>query len=267
MADQISVDGMTVGGVADLVGVSVRTLHHWDQTGLVVPSGRTRSGYRSYSHEDLGRVYRVLVYRELGFSLSSIAAILDDPDTDTAHQLGDQRRMLEERIERLQRMAAAVDSLQVRKQSGAVLTAQEQSEIFGRGWRPEWSDEAQERWAGTEQWREFEERAESLSPEERIALGDAGVALFAEMADAKRAGVVATSSVGIALAERHREMLGVMWACTPSMHAVLGRMFVDDPRFRAGIDEIEDGLSSWLANAIFAAAQARGVDPLRARWE
>lgn len=267
MTDRIAAEGMSVGTIADLVGVSVRTLHHWDQAGLVVPSGRTRAGYRSYSHEDLGRIQRVLVYRELGFSLSSITEILDAPGADATEQLVEQRRLLEERIARLRRMSAAVEALLARKRTGAALSAQEQAEIFGRSWRPEWAVEAQERWAGTAQWREFEERAATLSSEERIALGEAATALFAEMADAKRSGVEATSPAGVALAERHRAMLGTWWACTPAMHAVLGRMFVDDPRFRAGIDEVEGGLSGWLASAIFAAARARGIDPLRAEWE
>ncbi|MDL9980406.1 MerR family transcriptional regulator [Microbacterium sp. ASV49] len=267
MTRPIAADGMTVGTIAELVGVSVRTLHHWDQTGLVVPSGRTAAGYRSYSHEDLGRVHRVMVYRELGFSLASIAAILDDPDAEGTEQLREHRRLLAARISDLRRMAVAVDELLDRKEKGEALTAREQTEIFGRTWRQEWAEEAQERWGGTEQWRQFEERAEALSSEERVALGEAGAELFEEMADAKRSGVEASGPAGIALADRHREMLGSMWACTPSMHAVLGRMFVDDPRFRAEFDEIEDGLSGWIAAAIFAAARVRGIDPRRARWE
>lgn len=89
-------DSLTVGTVADLVGVSVRTLHHWDEIGLVKPSGRTPAGYRSYSSDDVGRLHRVLVYRELGFGLAAIAELLDDPEVYEEQHLRAQRRLLEE---------------------------------------------------------------------------------------------------------------------------------------------------------------------------
>lgn len=267
MSDDRASDGMTVGAVADIVGVSVRTLHHWDQIGLVVPSARTDGGYRQYSHDDLGRIHRVLVYRELGFALTAIGGILDEAGADPVEQLSAQQQLLADRIERLQHMSTAVDALLERKRGGPVLTVEEQSELFGRDWRPQWADEAEERWGTTSEWRAFETSARALSSGDRTALGDAGTALFAEIAEAKRAGLLADGAEGIALAERHRAMLAEMWPCTPSMHAVIGRTFVDDPRFRAGLDEIDPGLSRWFAEAVFAAARAHGIDPRRAQWE
>jgi len=78
---------LTVGQVAGLVGVSVRTLHHWDEIGLVVPSARSWAGYRLYGPDDVARIHRVLVYRETGMPLAEVARILDDPDVDaTAHR-------------------------------------------------------------------------------------------------------------------------------------------------------------------------------------
>ncbi|MFG1898194.1 MerR family transcriptional regulator [Micromonospora zamorensis] len=94
--EQVSQE-LTVGDVASLVGVSVRTLHHWDAVGLVQPRGRTPGGYRAYSAVDVGRIHRVLVYQELGFALTKIAALLDDPAVDETEQLQQQRRLLEER--------------------------------------------------------------------------------------------------------------------------------------------------------------------------
>lgn len=136
---------LTVGMVSDLVGVSVRTLHHWDQIGLVPPTSRTSAGYRSYTAEDVSRIHRVLVYRELGFSLSAITELLDDPDLDEVQHLREQQRLLRTQIAELQRTAEAVDQVLARREAGVTLTAQEQAEIFGRGWRQDWADEAQER--------------------------------------------------------------------------------------------------------------------------
>lgn len=117
---------LTVGEVASLVGISVRTLHHWDSVGLVHPHGRTNSGYRTYSRSDVERIHRVLVYKELGFSLTEIASLLDDPAVSELAQLRQQRRLLAERIERLQRMADALDgvlsSLSAGRQNATALT-------------------------------------------------------------------------------------------------------------------------------------------------
>lgn len=97
----------TVGEVSRIVGVSVRALHHYDEIGLVVPSGRTPAGYRSYSGADVERLHRVLLYRELGFTLEEIATLLDDPDVDALAHLRRQRELLDDRINRLHQMVAA----------------------------------------------------------------------------------------------------------------------------------------------------------------
>jgi len=68
---------LTVGQVAEQLGVTVRTLHHYDEIGLVVPSDRTGAGYRLYGGEDITRLQQVVVYRRLGFALGEIAALLD----------------------------------------------------------------------------------------------------------------------------------------------------------------------------------------------
>src|SRR5690349_15133267 len=96
----------TVGKVAELAGVSVRTLHHYDEIGLLEPSERSASGYRLYSAADLRRLQRILFYRELDLDLALIADILDDPAV--AH-LADQRRLLVERIGRYQAMVDVID--------------------------------------------------------------------------------------------------------------------------------------------------------------
>ena len=99
---------MNVGQVAAAAGVSVRTLHHWDAVGLLVPSGRTASGYRTYSPDDLERLRQVLTYRELEFSLDDVRRLLDDPEVDALDHLRRQQALLADRIARLQSVAALV---------------------------------------------------------------------------------------------------------------------------------------------------------------
>lgn len=258
---------LTVGEVADLVGISVRTLHHWDSVGLVRPRGRTSAGYRTYSAVEVERVHRVLVYQEIGFGLAKIAALLDDPEVDEVSQLHAQRRLLDERIGRLTRMAGALDQVLASRASGTTLTAQRQAEIFGRGWREDWADEAKDRWGDSAEWTQFEQNVGVLSESDRRALQASGEALYAEIATAKRSGVVPGSAEADRLAERHRDMIGQMFSCTHSMQVCLGRLYVSDARFRAFFSEREPGLAEWLSEVVEANARRHGIDPDRAVWE
>ncbi|SIN86178.1 MerR family transcriptional regulator [Agromyces cerinus] len=258
---------LTVGEVASLVGISVRTLHHWDSVDLVQPHGRTAGGYRAYSATDVERIHRVLVYQELGFSLRKIAALLDDPAVDEAAQLRQQRILIEERIGRLRQMAEAVDQVLASRADGKTLTAQQQAEIFGRGWREDWAEEARQRWGASDEWAQFERNAVKLSEADRERIRDDGEALYLELADAKRSGVVPGSDSADRLAEQHRAMVGHLFDCTHSMQVCLGQHYVGDERFKAYLDDVEPGLSEWLVEVINANARRNGVDPDRAVWE
>src|SRR5690348_7264097 len=99
-------EALPVGSVSRLTGVTVRTLHHYDRIGLLVPGERSGAGYRLYDRADLDRLTRILCYRELGFGLEQIAELLRD-DADPAAHLHRQRVLVRQRIERLQAVAAA----------------------------------------------------------------------------------------------------------------------------------------------------------------
>lgn len=257
---------LTIGEVASLVGISVRTLHHWDSVGLVQAQARTTGGYRAYSAADVERVHRVLVYRELGFSLTKIAALLDDPAVDETAQLRQQRGLLEERIGRLRRMVDAVDQVLASHATGATLTAQQQAEVFGQHWREDWAEEAHERWGGSEEWAQFEKNAAALSDTGRARMREDGEALYSALAEAKRSGVAPSGDAANRLAEEHRAMIGQLFSCTHSMQVCLGRLYVRDERFNAHFHDREPGLAEWLSEAIDANARRHGVDPDRATW-
>lgn len=262
-----SEDGLTVGAVAGLVGVSVRTLHHWDEVGLVRPSGRTWADYRVYSRDDVARIHRVLVYREVGIPLARIGAILDDPEADEAAHLQRQRALLTERISRLQEMVSAVDAMMEADMSNTPLSAAEMGEIFGTDWNPDYQAEAQERWGDTEQWSQAQQRQAGMKREDWEQVKAETDALEADLADAAARRVEPGSDEANALAERHRASIDQWYDCTHSMHACLGRMYLADPRFTAHYDERRPGLAQWLHDAIAANARAHGVDPTTATWE
>ncbi|MEU6426593.1 MerR family transcriptional regulator [Microbispora sp. NPDC046973] len=266
-AGQDGSDGLTVGRAGALVGVSVKTLHHWDAIGLVRPSGRTWAGYRVYSGDDVARIHRVLVYRELGFPLAEIGRILDDPGADARDHLRRQRTLLVERISRLRKMVGAVDRMLGASSTVMRLTPEEQVEIFGDDWEPVWVDEAEDRWGDSAQWAQYAERAGEMTAEDWKRIAAETDALNADLAAAKRAGVTPGSAAANALAERHRASMSRYFDCTHSMQACIGRMFTADPRFAAHYDAIEPGLAVWLRDTICANAGAHGVDPESATWQ
>ena len=258
---------LTVGAASSLIGVSVRTLHHWDHVGLVSPSGRTSTGYRLYAADDVARIHRVLIYRELGFSLAEVGEILDDPSVNGPAHLERQRALLAERIDHLQQMVCAVDQMMEAQAMNKKLTPQEQSEIFGQDWNPEYQREAEERWGDTNQWEQSQQRATTMSKEDWLRIKADGDQLNQELAQAARDGVEAGTDQANQLAERHRESIAQFYDCTHSMHVLLAGMYTQDPRFTEYYETLEPGLADWLYRAAAENARAHGVDPDTATWQ
>src|ERR1700742_2658429 len=100
---------LTVGRVAGLAGVTVRTLHHYDQIGLVRPSARTAAGYRAYSAGDVERLREVLAYRRLGCGRREVADLVSDPAADAAAHLRRLRGLLLQQRDRTDAMVTAID--------------------------------------------------------------------------------------------------------------------------------------------------------------
>ncbi|MGW1531978.1 MerR family transcriptional regulator [Streptomyces aureus] len=122
---------LTVGRVARLAGVSVRTLHHYDEIGLVRPSARTGSGYRAYAAGDVERLREVLAFRRLGFGLREIADLVDDPATDAVARLHRLRGLLLGQRDRAAAMVSAIDSELEARAMGIRTTPEEQLTVFG----------------------------------------------------------------------------------------------------------------------------------------
>lgn len=132
MAHSRDVDELlTVGRVAELAGVTVRTLHHYDEIGLVRPSARNAAGYRAYSAGDVERLREVLAYRRLGFGLREIADLVDDPATDAVAHLRRLRGLLVEQRDHAAAMVTAIDRELEARAMGIETTPEEQLRVFG----------------------------------------------------------------------------------------------------------------------------------------
>lgn len=246
-------DAKTVGAVAALTGVSVRTLHHYDHIGLVVPSVRTPAGYRGYTDADIERLHLVLVYRSVGMPLDDIRTLLDDPGADALEHLRRQHGLLLEQAERLQSTIKAVEELMNAHRSGIQLTAEEQIEIFGTtAFSEEYAAEAEERWGQSDMWKQSQQRVSQFSKQDWIAIKDEGDALLEALASAKRDGVEPGSSAANALAARHRASIERFYDCGDEMHRNLVQMYLADERFTRYYDDVEPGLAQFLHDIVVA---------------
>ncbi len=243
-----------VKDVARLAGVSVRTLHYYDQVGLLTPHGRSAAGYRIYSEADLLRLQQIVIRRELGFPLEEIRSSLDDPGYDPKAALLAQRRELERRAERTRTMLQAIDSalsvLEGQSQRGATMSTTDMQKLFD-GFDPSaHEEEAEQRWGSTEAFAIAKARTAKYTEADWKVVKAEQAAVYTDLAAALAAGWSAGDARVAALAERHRQVIDRwFYPCDAAMHRNLADLYEGDPRFAANIDRYGAAGSTLLAAA------------------
>ncbi|MYS46826.1 MerR family transcriptional regulator [Streptomyces sp. SID5998] len=252
----------SVGQVSAFAGVTVRTLHHYDKAGLLSPSGRSHAGYRLYSEADLVRLQQILFYRELGFPLDEIAAILADPQANAVNHLRARQKRLSEEIARLQRLAEVAQRAVEVQQTGVTLTPEERFEVFGEiTFDLSYATEAELKWADSRGQREAMARAAAHTKEDwRQLMREAG-AWRAELLAAYDEGEPGDGERAMDLAEEHRLHISRWFtSCPPDMHRRIADDFVADPRAFALVvppSQQRPGLAGWVCKAVHANAARR----------
>jgi DNA-binding transcriptional MerR regulator len=243
----------TVGVVAELAGISVRTLHHYDEVGLLTPSGRSAAGYRLYSAEDLRRLQRILFYRELGLGLDTIAAALTDTTTTDAEHLDRQRARLADRIARDQALVAVIDRELAARRVGITLTPAQQLEVFGSTRLTDSAEEIERRWGGTEQWTQRRDRTAGYGPADWLTIRAEQADIHQRLLDAMRAGQPADSVAVLDLAEEHRLHIARWFHdCDHEIHRELAKAYRANERAGRNYDDMAPGLSQYVHDAIVA---------------
>lgn len=250
---------LSVGQVAGVSGVTVRTLHHYDEIGLLSPDERSPAGYRLYSESDLERLERILFYKELGFPLDDIVTILSDPRAGTADHLRRQHKLLTRRIGRLQAMVSSLEYEMEAQQMGISLTPEERIEIFGDFLDRGYAEEAEERWGGTDAWKQSQRKAAAYTKGDWLKIKQEGGDIERRFVEAMKAGVPSGSAEAMDLAEEHRgQITKWFYDCSHEIHRGLGQMYVDDSRFKARYDGIAPGLAEYSRDAFAANADRHG---------
>lgn len=242
--------------VARIAGISVRTLHHYDEIKLLVPQRRSRAGYRLYVDDDLLRLQQILIGRELGLSLEEIRRSLDDPGFDRRKALLSQRKQLMARASQTQTMIQAVDAALAmldRKKKGGNMDLKK---IFG-GFDPsKYEDEVKERWGDTDAYKESVKRTKNYTEEDWKRLQAEQSDLYKDAFAALKSGVNPSDPKAMDIAERHRLSIDRwFYPCSHAMHEGLASLYETDSRFKENIDKHGEGMTDFLVAAIRANAK------------
>lgn len=243
----------TVGELSKHTGVTIRTLHHYDELGLVQPSSRSAAGYRLYDDADVLRLQQVLFYRELGFPLDEIAAVLDEPGFDRASALREQRQQLLARRTQVDGMIAALDAALASLEEGKTMSSDEIKTLFDGFDHEAYEAEAEQRWGHTDEYKESARRVKGYGKAEWTQLKAESDANYRAFVAAMQAGTPPAAPAVQALVEAHRAHIAKwFYPCSRAIHRGLGEMYVANPRFTANIDRYAAGLAAYLRDAILA---------------
>ncbi|CAH0119770.1 HTH-type transcriptional activator mta [Paenibacillus sp. CECT 9249] len=239
---------MRVKEVADLTGISVRTLHHYDEIGLLTPDGTTEAGYRVYSDDNLETLQQILFFRELGFPLKEIKEIISRPSFDRLEALTMQRRMLLEKRIRVDRMIATIDKTIKHAKGEMEMSNKEKFEGFDFSHNP-YEQEARERW-GDEAVDKSNAKIASMSKAEQEAMGEEMNAIYRKLASLTH--MPPESAEAQAAIQEWYDFLNNMGMGQYSLEAFkgLGQMYVDDVRFTQNIDKFKEGLAVFMRDAM-----------------
>ena len=234
---------MQIKEFAEVTGVSVRTLHYYDEIGLLVPAFvEQNTGYRYYDETSLLRMQEILFYRELDFSLKSIGEILAAPDYNRNKALEEQKKLLMLKKERLERLILAIDDA---VKGEYIMRAFDNSEFES------YKSEVKAKWGQTDAYKEHAEKTKHYSKEKWNDLAEGMNDIFAEFALCMKKGEAASSCEVQNLVKKLQDHISEnYYRCTDEILAGLGQMYVADDRFKSNIDKHAEGTAAFVCAAI-----------------
>jgi DNA-binding transcriptional MerR regulator len=220
----------TVQQVSNLTGVSVRTLHHYDQIGLLKPTKITEAGYRLYDDDALRKLQTILFFRELEFPLKQIGEFLNNPAFDTQKALSDQIRLLELRMEQLEKLISHARQIQ---KTGVIPM---DFSAFDKSKQETYAAEAKKRWGKTDAYKEFEAKTAGQTREQQNAAGDGLMAIFARMGTIRTTDPAAPEAQTL-VKELQDYITAHYYTCTKQILRGLGMMYIAGDEMTANIDK------------------------------
>jgi DNA-binding transcriptional MerR regulator len=233
---------MKVKEVADLTGVSVRTLHHYDEIGLLVPDNVTEAGYRVYSNENLTTLQQILFFREVGFPLKKIKELLESPSVNRLEAFELQRDMLVAKRSQLETMIETIDKTLKSEKGEMTMTNEEKFKGFDFSSNP-YEQEARDRW-GDEAVDKANKNVAQFGKETQEEMNR----IYFNLAELRH-NDPATEEAQSAIGEWYK-FLNKIGDYSLEAFAGLGEMYVADERFTKNIDKFGEGLAAFMRDAM-----------------
>jgi DNA-binding transcriptional MerR regulator len=237
----------TIKKLADLAGVSIRTLHYYDEVGLLKPQSRSESGYRYYGEEAVVRLQQIMFFRELGFGLEEIGKIVSSPDFDVLEALQSHRILLSKKIERVNMLLATVDKTIKKLKGEAKMQIKEYYQGFSDEQIERYRQEVRQRW-GDKALEESEERVSKMGKDKFAALQAEGGKIFHAISDNMSKGY--HNNMVQAQVAKWRQWLENFHHYSEEAVLGLGQVYSQDPEFAKFFRKIHKDLPEFLTKAI-----------------
>lgn len=235
---------LTVHEVSELSGVSIRTLHYYDEIGLLRPATSTDAGYRLYDDTSLGRLQSIMLFRELEFSLKDIKTIIDRPDFDQVRALEDQIKILELKRDHLDNLIDYANRLKTKGEKEMSFEAFDNSKI------EQYQKLAKEAWGDTPAYKEYEQKSAKYSENDVKKISEGLMDIFYEFGDMKNMSP-SDAKVQAQVKKLKDYITEHYYTCTDQILEGLGIMYVDGGDMQKSIDDAGGkGCAEFVARAI-----------------
>ncbi len=245
----------TIQELADLAGVTTRTLRYYDQLGLLIAARPDPNGYRSYNHADLLKLQQILFYRELGLPLKEIREMITQPEFDLVSALESHREELQHKRDRMGKLITTIDRTIATLQGVGTMTDQEMFQGFDES---KYKAEARDRWGSTPQYAESQRRWTGYSDEQKEAIKTEGSRLIARMVGTDPSVSPDDPEIQAAVGEYLAYLNQYFYSCDASFLRGLADVWVQDPRFAAVYESIREGGAEFIRQAVHVYAAHHG---------
>lgn len=232
----------SVKETAELVGVSIRTLHYYDEIGILKPQKDPENGYRYYSENDISRLEQILFFRDLEFSLKEIAGILDHPEYDFSFALKKQSVLLRKKRDHLDHLIGMIDEMLEED-------FEEDIEMNEADLKKQYAEEARERWGNTDAYKESERRSKNYNKDDEMRIQKEVDAIFTAFAEL-RGTSPDDAKVQLLVKDWQDHISKYYYDCTKEILRGLGLMYTADERFQKNIDRHGEGTAALMSEAI-----------------
>lgn len=240
-----------INEISKLTGVSIRMLHHYDKIGLLVPSKRTDANYRIYSDEDVAKLYQILLFKELEFSLQEIKTILQDENFDKEKALKEQRNLIIKKKNRLEKIIESIDDT-INNFGGNVMN-KENFKAFDyediKKHEEKYKEETERKYGKTDAYKESKEKTSKYSKNDWENIMGEAESIYVELSKLMDK-EPSDEQVQLLVEKWRNHITENFYNCTIEIFRGLALMYVADERFTKNIDKYGEGLAQFLSDAM-----------------